>query len=385
MSSGALVLAEAGLPRAATPLPGFARLLRRHGFAVAPEQSVAFMRAVTLLGPRSMADIRRAALATLAPPPDCRAEFEALFLSWFYGAETVKTAGEEEGEETEIKDDGGPEEERIDVLESEEGGELSSAAEQLSRRDFGRGAVRLSALQRRIAASLPKRRSFRTERSTSARTLDLRRSLRSILRADGDIPAPVWRRRKTVPRRLLMLIDVSGSMKQHTAEYLELAHAVVQGAPSAEIFTFATRLTRLTSALRVRDRDKALARASALVDDWDGGTQIGATLLAFLSVPRFASFARGASVVIISDGLERGDPAAMVAAIGRFSARTHRLSLATPLAGDPRFRPETAALKAILPMLDDLVDGSSIARLGGFLLSLARPAPNAQTVWGKVS
>ncbi len=385
MSSGALTLAKAGLPRAATPLAGFARLLRRHGFAVAPEQSVAFMRAVTLLGPRSMEDIRRAALATLAPPPDQREEFEALFRSWFYGVETVATAGEEESEETEIRDDGGPEEERIDILQSAEGGQLASSVEQLSRRDFGRGSVRLSTLQRRIAASLPERRSFRTERSASVRTLDLRRSLRSILRADGDIPAPVWRRRKTVPRRLLVLIDVSGSMKQHTADYLELAHAVVQGAPSAEIFTFATRLTRLTSALRVRDRDRALARAAALVDDWDGGTQIGATLLAFLSVPRFASFARGAAVVIVSDALERGDPAAMVTAIGRFSARAYRLSLATPLAGDPRFRPETEALTAILPMLDDLVDGSSIARLGGFLLSLARDAPSAQTVWGKVS
>ena len=75
----------------------------------------------------------------------------------------------------------------------------------------------------------------------------------------------------------------------------------------------------------------------------------------------------------------------MIMATRRFSSRAHRLSLATPLAGDPRFRPETEALKAILPMLDDLVDASSIARLGDFLLSLAHPAPNAQTIWGRVS
>ena len=375
----------AELPEAARPFAGFARHLGRHGFAVAPEQAIAFMRSVTLLGPKSMADIRLAALATLAPQPDQREAFDALFRSWFFGVDLVAAEGETEEDETEIKDDGGPDEQELDILNSEEGGELSSSAEQLSRRSFIPGAVRLSAIERHIAGSLPRRRSFRTRRTSSVRTLDLRRSLRSILRADGDISVPVWRQRRSVPRRLLVLIDVSGSMKQHTEDYLRLAHALVRGAPSVEVFTFATRLTRVTSALRIRDRDQALARSSALVDDWDGGTQIGATLLAFLSVPRFASFARGAAVVIVSDALERGDPAAMISATRRFSSRAHRLSLATPLAGDPRFRPETEALKAILPMLDDLVDASSIARLGSFLLSLAHPAPNAQTIWGRVS
>jgi uncharacterized protein with von Willebrand factor type A (vWA) domain len=115
-----------------------------------------------------------------------------------------------------------------------------------------------------------------------------------------------------------------------------------------------------------------------LVDDWDGGTRIGRTLLAFQSVPRFSAFARGALVVILSDALERGDPAEMETAFRRFAASAHRLSLATPLAGDPRFRPETEALRAILPMLDDLVDGSSIAGLTKFLLALGR-SPASRT------
>lgn len=372
------------LPQAARPLMGFARLLRRYGFAVAPEQVTAFMQAVHLLGPKSMAHIREAALATLAPPPDRYDEFGAHFRSWFYGEEAVVSEGEGE-EETEIRDDGGSVEEQLEILRSETGGELSSAAEQLSRRDFARDRSGLAGFQRQLGGSLPERRSFRTVRTASGGHLDLRRSLRSILSADGDIPSPRWRKRQNVPRRLLLLIDVSGSMKLHTADYLKLAHAVVQGAPSAEIFTFATRLTRLTSALRICDRDQALARASELVDDWDGGTQIGATLLAFLSVPRFSAFARGAAVVILSDALERGDPAAMQLAMQRFAARAHRLSLATPLAGDPRFRPQTAALTAILPLLDDLIDGSSLAGLTQFLLSLARPAPDAKTVWRRVS
>ena len=372
------------LPRAATPLLGFGRLLRRFGFAVAPEQVSAFMRSVTLLGPRSMGDIREAALATLAPPPDRQGEFEALFRAWFYGEEAVSAAGESE-EETQVKDDGGEREQQGEELREEEGGELSSAIEQLSLREFGRDDDTLAAFRRALPAALPARRSFRTVRTRSRGKLDLRRSLREIVRADGDVPCPRLRRRQSVPRRLLLLIDVSGSMKIHTADYLKVAHAVVQGAPQAEIFTFGTRLTRITPALRIRDRQQALARAAAQVDDWDGGTRIGPTLLAFLSVPRFSAFARGAAAVILSDALERGGHAEMETAMRRLKARAFRLSLCTPLAGDVRFQPRTAALQAILPVLDDLVDGSSIAGLTTFILSLARPALGAAEIWRRVS
>ncbi|MER8575676.1 VWA domain-containing protein [Mesorhizobium sp. M1338] len=375
---------EESLPRAAAPLLGFGRLLRRYGFAIAPEQVSGFMQAVTLLGPRSMADIREAALATLAPPPDRRDEFEAHFQSHFYGNTSAVVEGDAD-KETRIKDDGGASQEEIEAISHQEGGELSSALEQLSRRDFQRDDDDLAAFRRKLASALPARRSFRTVRTHSRGKLDLRRSLREIVSADGDVPSPLLRRRQTVPRKLLILIDVSGSMKLHTADYLKLAHTAVQGADRAEIFTFGTRLTRITGALRIRDRDQALARAATQVDDWDGGTRMGPTLLAFLSVPRFSAFARGAAVVILSDALERGDHAELEMAMRRLSARAFRLSLATPLAGDPRFRPATAALRAILPVIDDLVDGSSLKGLTDFILSLARPAPAATTIWKRVS
>ncbi|RWP31116.1 VWA domain-containing protein [Mesorhizobium sp.] len=377
-------MSPAALPQAAAPLLGFGRLLRRYGFPVAPEQVSGFMRAVTLLGPRSMADIHEAALATLAPPPDRRDEFEAHFQSHFYGNTAALVEGEA-NEETRIKDDGGASDEDNEVARQAEGGALSSGAEQLSARDFQRVGDGLAAFRRKLANALPARRSFRTVRTHARGKLDLRRSLREIVSADGDIPSPLLRRRQTVSRKLLLLIDVSGSMKLYTSDYLKLAHAAVQGADRAEIFTFGTRLTRITTALRIRDRDQALARVAALVDDWDGGTRMGPTLLAFLSVPRFSSLARGAAVVILSDALERGDHAELEMAMRRLSARAFRLSLATPLAGDPRFRPATAALRAILPVLDDLVDGSSIAGLTDFILSLARPAPAAAAIWKRVS
>ncbi|TIM60129.1 MAG: VWA domain-containing protein, partial [Mesorhizobium sp.] len=109
---------------------------------------------------------------------------------------------------------------------------------------FERDGDRLAAIRRRLAAALPARRSFRTVRTHARGKLDLRRSLREIVSADGDIPSPLLRRRQTVPRKLLLLIDVSGSMKLYTSDYLKLAHAAVQGADRAEIFTFGTRLTR---------------------------------------------------------------------------------------------------------------------------------------------
>jgi uncharacterized protein with von Willebrand factor type A (vWA) domain len=343
------------------------------------------MQAVALLGPKTMDHIREAAFATLAPPPERHPEFEARFRAWFHGETPVSVQGEGDDEETRIKDDGVGPEQPTGELHEETGGEHASSAERLGRRSVEDDRNRLSGFRERIARALPRRRSFRTVATRRQGDLDLRRSLRTILRADGDIPKPFWRQRQHVPRRLLLLIDVSGSMKLYTADYLALAHAAVQGAAHAEVFTFGTRLTRVTAALRVRDRARALERASALVEDWDGGTRIGPSLLAFLSVPRFAAFARGAAVVILSDGLERGDPAEMELAMRRLGARAHRLSLATPLAGDPRFRPQTAALVAVLPVLDDLVDGSSIAGLSEFLLSLARPAPAAKTIWRRQS
>jgi uncharacterized protein with von Willebrand factor type A (vWA) domain len=372
------------LPPAAANLLGFARLLRSCGFTVAPEQAISFMEGVALLGPRSMDDIREAALALLAPPADRRMDFESLFRAYFWG-DVVYVAQGETDEATRVKDDGEAREQLAVESLPEKGGARASTAERLSARAFARDEDRLAAFRRELPAALPARRSFRNVRTLTGGKLDLRRSLRAIVGADGDVPSPCLRRRPLVQRRLLMLIDVSGSMKLHTTDYLKLAHAVVHAADRAEIFAFGTRLTRLTPSLSLRDRDAALARVAELVEDWDGGTRIGPTLAAFLAVPRFAAFARGAAVVILSDGLERGGHAEMEAALRRLSARAHRLSFCTPLAGDPRFRPETGALKAVLPLLDDLVDGSSIAALTRFILSLARPAAAASKIWRKVS
>ncbi len=163
-------------------------------------------------------------------------------------------------------------------------------------------------------------------------------------------------------------------MKQRSDANLALAHAIVQATPRVEVFTFGTRLTRVTRALRRRRREQALVEAAGLVADWDGGTRIGDALQAFLAVPRFASYARGAVVVVLSDGLERGDPAALVSAVARLAARAHRIDWLTPLAADPGYRPETEALRLIAPALASLGHGGSTARICRHILSLGGSA-----------
>jgi len=181
-------------------------------------------------------------------------------------------------------------------------------------------------------------------------------------------------KRRTRLRKILLLIDVSGSMKHRTEENMKLAHALTQTAANVEVFTFGTRLTRVSRPLRLKRREQALHAAAHLVSDWDGGTRIGDALQAFLAVPRFSSYARGAAVVVVSDGLERGDPAALRDALARLSRQAWRLSWLTPLATGPAFSPQAAGLVVIARFVDDLVDGSSSAAVVSHLLSLGQIA-----------
>ncbi len=364
----------APLPAAARHLAGFPPFLRRFDFRTSPEQTIAFLSAVELLGPRSIDDLRRAAFATLGPPRERAGEFDALFRAWFHG-ELAPVPGESEDEtEVRVHDEGGGVHEPSEAPETDESGRAATAAEALSQRRFRPDADHLAfrRFAREAPARLPRSRGFRHARSRKGERIDLRRALRLAVRQGGDTPELPWRRRRSRQRRILLLIDISGSMKAHTEHTLRFAHALYRAAERMECFTLGTRLTRVTAAFRLRDPDRALEKASALAPDWDGGTRIGDAIRAFLAVPRFAGLARGAAVIVVSDGLERGAPHAMVDTVRRLSRLAWRLSWLTPLAAGAGFRPETAALAAILPYLDDLEDGASPERLCAHLLSLGR-------------
>ncbi|HEV7339268.1 MAG TPA: VWA domain-containing protein [Bosea sp. (in: a-proteobacteria)] len=360
------------LPPAARLFVSFPGLLRQHGIAVAPEQTVSFLSAIELLGPRSLEHVRKAAVATLAPHPEQRERFEALFDAHFLGA--IAEPGDEDfapDDDVSVQEDSGSREVLLGE-EINETGQAATGAEALSVRmlkplDENETLRRFG---RELPAALPRRRGYRQRAARRGATVDLARSLRDAIRHDGEVMSLKKLRRVTRARPMLLLIDVSGSMKQRSDANIALAHTVVQSVPHAEVFTFGTRLTRLTKALRRKRREQALADAAGLVADWDGGTRIGDALLAFLAVPRFAAYARGAVVVVLSDGLERGDPAALVTAVARLSQRAHRIDWLTPLAADPAYKPETEALRLIAPQLASLGNGASTARICRHILSL---------------
>ncbi len=342
---------------------------------LSPEQTVAFLQAVELLGPRGIDDVRRAAVATLSPPRERSGEFDALFRAWFHG-ELVSVPRESE-DETEVRlhdDEDGATREPPEAPDLGESGRSATATELPGGRRFqaGAGLEPLRRFAREAPERLPRRRGLRSRRARKGGAVDLPRALRAAVRQGGDTPVLPWRRRMLRQRRILLLIDVSGSMKEHTETALRFAHVLSRTAERMEGLTLGTRLTRITGALRLRNPEAALARASSLVSDWDGGTRIGDVLAAFLAVPRFAGCARGAAVVVLSDGLERGGPDTMTGAVSRLSRLAWRVSWLTPLAADPGFRPETAALAAIAPFLDDLGDGSSPEALCRHMLSLGR-------------
>lgn len=363
---------EAILPRAAQSFVSFVGLLRANGFAVAPEQTTSFLAAIELLGPRRVEDIRQAGLATLAPPPERRAVYDMLFRIHFLGGEELPRLEGEDEEVLRLQEEGKGEDDPPLAEESNESGLVAARSESLVERRFDRGATNdaLRRLQREAPARLPRRRGHRRLRSRRGPFADLRRTLRETLRNDGEVMRIRRLRRRARPRKMLLLIDVSGSMKTRTEENLKLAHALVQAAPSVEVFTFGTRLTRVTRSLRLKRREQALAAAAHVVSDWDGGTRIGDALQAYLAVPRFAGYARGAAVIVVSDGLERGDISALRDAAAKLSRRAWRLSWLTPLATGPGFTPQTEALVAIRRYCDDMESGGTSEGIVNHMLSL---------------
>lgn len=365
------------LPAATRPFVEFPAILRAHGFPVAPDQTMGFVEAVGLLGPRDMRDIRSAAIAMLSVPRDRQTEFDALFKAYFLGQGLAASIeDDDEDDDVQAYEPTGAQVDVEEGMEEDETGDLATSAEILRRRQFvpadEGGALRH--LARRAEKDLPRRLSYRRAFSQRGNRIDLRKALKQALRQDGEVFDLPVTRRKTRQRRILLLVDVSGSMTDQSVATMRFAHKLTQAAERVETFTFGTRLTRVSHSLRIKNTDQALESVGATVADFDGGTRIGDALQAFLAVPRFAGQARGAAVLILSDGLERGEPATLVEAIRKLARLCWRLDWLTPLAADPGYEPRTEALSACLPFLDSLVPGDRIEALCTHVLSLSRPS-----------
>jgi uncharacterized protein with von Willebrand factor type A (vWA) domain len=217
-------------------------------------------------------------------------------------------------------------------------------------------------LMARLRAAAPMRPSRRAERAPRGR-LDLRRTLRASLRTGGVPVDREFRRRGMRPRRLVLLADVSGSMDRYGRALLQFLQASVAGGRHVEAFVFGTRLTRVTKQLRGPAPDRALEEAAKAVVDWGGGTRIGDAVAAFNDRWGQRGIARGAIVVILSDGWERGGVERLALEMGRLSRLARRIVWVNPLKAAPGYAPLAAGMAAALPFVDDFLEGHNLASL----------------------
>jgi uncharacterized protein len=234
--------------------------------------------------------------------------------------------------------------------------------------------ARLYRLMGRLQVATPERRTRRAERGRRGEHVDLRRTLRGSLRTGGDPIRLARRRRRVVPRRLVLLCDISGSMEPYARAYLQFLTSAAGAGPHAEAFVFATRLTRITRALQTRSPAQAIQRAAAAAPDWSSGTRIGDALRTFNDRHGRRGMARGAVVVIISDGWERGDPALVGREMARLARLAHRIVWVNPRVGARSFAPRAGGMAAALEHCDALVSGHTLDALEEVVAAIAAEA-----------
>lgn len=362
---------DPGARRDAT-VPGFLAELRAAGVVVSMASALVHAEALDRL-PATADSLYWAGRATLVHGPEEIAAYDRVFTHyWLGGGDADEPASSVEQTETTARDDEGaegPDPQHAD--DDDEPPDITlrfSPVEVLHRRDFAeldhteQAEVNRLMADLRLAGSL--RRSHRRVPShRSAGRPDLRRTVRAALRAGGE---PV-RRRTTVaghrPRRVVLLADVSGSMEPYSRLLIRFAHLAVAARARVEAFTIGTRLTRLTRELATRDPDEALARAASAVPDWSGGTRLGEALRRFNDEWGVRGMARGAVVVILSDGWDRGEPEELAEQMARLHRVAHRIVWVNPLKATPGYEPLARGMAAALPYIDVFLEGHSLDSL----------------------
>jgi len=353
-----------------TALAGFARAVRAAGVPVTPDRTLAFLQAVAAVGAGSGPGVYWAGRATLCGEPDHLPRYDQVFDAWFSGRRPRPAPGRgaavtralppltDRDPPSADAEDGDPDAVRA----------RASAVEVLRQRDL----AELTPAERRLLAELfarirpvpPRRRALR-QRPAHRGAVDARRTLREQVRRAGEPGRIRYRHPARRPRRVVLLVDVSGSMSGYADALLRLAHVWVRSAPrTTEVFTVGTRLTRVTRALRERDAETALRGAGGQVPDWSGGTRLGEVLRAFLDRWGQRGTARGAVVVLFSDGWERGDPALLGEQMARLRRLAHRVVWVNPHRGRAGYRPVQGGIAAALPFVDDFLAGHSMAAFG---------------------
>ncbi|MDT7576872.1 MAG: uncharacterized protein QOH17_3205 [Pseudonocardiales bacterium] len=349
-------------------LLAFARALRAGGIAVTQDRAHGFLSSVATLGADDPVAVRIAGRATLCASPDDLTRFDQIFEAFFHardGLPRPRPAAPAEPRVTDFPEENpsGEGELSDDVVRA-----AASATEVLRRRDVASltpaEKQRVDAMFATLRPRAPMRRTARHQRWHRGQ-VDASRTLRSSLRRLGEPSIIEWRRRGSRPRRIVLLVDVSGSMSSYADALLRLAHRLTQalghGTGTVETFTIGTRVTHITRALRVRDPERALVAAGETVPDWSGGTRLGETLRFFLDRWGQRGMARGAVVVVFSDGWERGDAAMLGEQMARLRRIAHRVVWVNPHRGKDGYEAVQQGVLAALPYLHDFVAGHSLA------------------------
>jgi uncharacterized protein len=358
-----------------TTLVRFGRELRGAGLAVGSGDLTTYAAALAHLDPSDLADVYWAGRTVLVTRIDDIAIYDRVFRSFFLGASdrfaevllmnaggpTATSAAELVVPATDLTPDEQQGEEAVLGL-------MASDAETLRHKSFAACTPSELAAVRRIMARIrltpPRRRTRRTAPARDGTTLDLRRMIRESMRAHGEPAELYWRARKARLRPLILILDVSGSMADYSRNLLQFAYSAKRAAAKVEVFCFGTRLTRITRELDHRRADDALAHAASTVFDWEGGTRIGSSLDSFVRDWGRRGLCRGGIVVICSDGLDRGDPAVLAAAMERLARLSHRIVWMNPHKGrDLAFRPSTLGMMVAEPHIDLLLSGHDLSSL----------------------
>lgn len=377
--SGALLVRDAD-----EVLLGFTTALRAAGVAVTQDRTRSYLDAVALVGIADRDATRTAGRSTLCASPEDIERHDRVFDEWFGRDNTAPTLHPRAARSRPgvglLPDD------QVDGAGSDPDDDpvraAASAAEVLRHRDV----ATLDPTERAVLAGMFASLRVRLPRRATARRtphrrgdVDASRTLRASLRRMGEPDRIHHRHRAQRHRRVVLLVDVSGSMSGYADALLRLAHRISaasgSGAGEVEVFTLGTRLTRITRPLRLRDPDRAIAAAGDVVPDWSGGTRLGETLQAFLDRHGQRGMARGAVVVVFSDGWERGEPQLLGDQVARLHRLAHSVVWVNPHRGKDGYAPVQQGIVAVLPHVDHFLAGHSLATFAELTEVLASGHP----------
>jgi uncharacterized protein len=386
----------------------FNRRLHEAGMAVTAERAARFAESLSLVKPIARRRLYWTARAAFVSDNSQLRVFDAVFADVFGAGSGDRQAVADDADTAPSPPDERPPSRRATGADGQSGGSFPAPArergraerevsmpvaasdeEVLRRKRFDAlerdELARLYRLMSQIEIATPTRRTRRADHNRHGERIDLRRTLRGSMRTAGDPIRLARRRRRVVRRRLVLLCDISGSMEPYARAYLQFLTCAAGGGRRAEAFAFATRLTRLTRALQSRSPERAIQRAAATAPDWSSGTRIGEALKAFNNRYGRRGMARGAIVVILSDGWERGDPELVSSEMARLRRLAYRIVWVNPRVSANAFVPRAGGMAAALPYCDAFVSGDTLEALEevidaiaaerGEQLELPQPAP----------